>query len=81
MFESPAPNVVADVVAPDRAVLDPFSVGARGEDRLRKELGALAGWHLRNIIRAYNLADESVKIEALPEPALVALIVKAVQTT
>jgi hypothetical protein len=77
-FEAPAPNPVLDVVADDRAVLDPFSVGAKGEDLLRRELGALRGWHLRNIVRAYALADESVDLERLSEPELVELIVAGV---
>jgi hypothetical protein len=61
------------------AVLDPFSVGAKGEDLLRRELGALRHWHLRNIAHAYGLADESMDLEALSEPELVDLIVAAVQ--
>jgi hypothetical protein len=62
----------------DRAVLDPFSVGAKGEDLLRRELGALRAWHLRNIVRAYDLAEPSLDVEALDEPELVELIVGAV---
>ena len=79
LFESPAPNPIADSVAADRAILDPFSVGAKGEDLLRRELGALRGWHLRNIIRAYDLVEPDVDLEALGEPDLVELIVEAVQ--
>lgn len=81
LFESPAPNAVADVVAADRAVLDPFSVGAKGEELLRRELGALRGWHLRNIIRAYGLAEEDLDLEACSEPELIDLIVQGVQPT
>jgi hypothetical protein len=60
-------------------VLDPFSVRTKsGEEVLRRELGALRAWHLRNIVRAYGLADEhAVDLEALSEPELVALIVSA----
>jgi hypothetical protein len=79
LFESPAPNPAADLFAADRAVLDPFSVGAKGEDLLRSELGALRGWHLRNIVRAYHLADDRIDLDAMTEPALVELIVSAVQ--
>jgi hypothetical protein len=79
LFESPAPNPVADIVAADRAILDPFSVGAKGEELLRRELGALRGWHLRNIIRAYDLVEPDVDLESLSEPALIELIVEAVQ--
>jgi len=78
-FESPAARPVADVIGPDRAVLDPFSVGAKGEELLRRELGALRGWHLRNIIRAYGLADQRTDLDALSEPELVEVIVEAVQ--
>lgn len=62
-----------------RAVLDPFSVGAKGEDLLRRELGALRAWHLRNIIRAYDLADPSLDLESLRASELVELIVDAVE--
>lgn len=78
LFEAPAPNPAADIFAADRAVLDPFSVGAKGEDLLRSELGALRGWHLRNIVRAYHLAADDVDLEAMREPALIELIVSAV---
>lgn len=78
VFEAPAPNPAADLFAADRAVLDPFSVGAKGESLLRKELGALRAWHLRNIVRAYHLADDSVDLEAMNEPALINLIVAGV---
>jgi hypothetical protein len=60
------------------AILDPYSVGAKGEALLRNELGALRGWHLRNIIRAYQLADSRVNLEALSEIELVDLIVTEV---
>jgi hypothetical protein len=79
MFEAPAPNPAADIFAADRAVLDPFSVGAKGEDLLRRELGALRAWHLRNIVRAYRLADATADLEAMTEPELVELIVARVQ--
>lgn len=83
-FEAPAPPPGADLVAPDlvapeRAVLDPFSVGAKGERLLRQELRALRGWHLRNIVRAYGLAAADVDLEAMGEPDLVELIVGAVR--
>ena len=80
LFEAPAANPVDDLMAADRAVLDPFSVGAKGEDLLRRELGALRGWHLRNIIRAYRLAEDGLDLEALSEPALVERIVVAVRS-
>ena len=63
----------------DRAVLDPFSVGAKGEELLRRELGALADWHLRNIIRAYDLVGPSIDLERRTGPELIEMIVAAVQ--
>jgi hypothetical protein len=78
-FSSPAPSPVTEVVAPDRAVLDPFSVASKGEELLRRELGALASWHLRNIVRAYDLADETLDLEQLTQSELIELIVGAVQ--
>jgi hypothetical protein len=60
------------------AVLDPFSVAAKGEELLRSELLALSDWHLRNIARAYDLADDDTTLETLSGPALVELIVDAV---
>jgi hypothetical protein len=78
-FESPLTSPRAEVITPERAVMDPYSVGAKGEDLLRRELGALAAWHLRNIVRAYRLADESLNIERLSQAELIELIVSAVQ--
>jgi hypothetical protein len=80
-FDGPAADltVVGPPTEVDRAVLDPFSVGAKGEDLLRSELGALRAWHLRNIVRAYDLAKPSVKVEAMGEAELIDLIVAAVQ--
>jgi hypothetical protein len=78
-FDSPAPPPGTDLVEPARAVLDPFSVAAKGEELLRRELGALRGWHLRNIIRAYALVGADADLDSLSEPALVELIVRGVQ--
>jgi hypothetical protein len=78
-FDGPAAREPADFdSAGDMAILDPFSVGASGETRLRGELGALRGWHLINIIRAYDLADDDLDLEALSEAELIDLIVAAV---
>jgi hypothetical protein len=82
-FEAPAPRPHAlrrsDSVAIDHAVLDPFNVAAQGETFLRRELAALTPWHLRNIIRAYGLADAHIGIERLDQRELIELIVMAVQ--
>jgi len=61
------------------AVLNPFSVYEKGEALLRKELGALAAWHLINIIRAYELSDEPESVLGkLRQSALIELIVAGV---
>lgn len=75
-YKGPAPSPSAR----DKAVLDPFAVHARGEDRLRKRLGALSARHLQQIIRAYRLADEhKVELDDLSEAELVDLIVEGVE--
>ena len=78
-YDGPAPPPESARVARATAVLDPFSVRTKsGEEVLRRELGALRAWHLRNIVRAYGLADEHrVDLESLGEPELVDLIVTA----
>lgn len=55
-FDEPAPAFADPAV---EAVLDPFSVFQKGEALLRRQLSALAGWHLVNIIRKYDLSDEN----------------------
>jgi catechol 2,3-dioxygenase-like lactoylglutathione lyase family enzyme len=55
--EGPAPRRPAPRYAGPHAVLDPFHVYVQGEDILRDELKALNEDHLRNILRAYALAD------------------------
>jgi hypothetical protein len=78
-FEEPAPAVVTpEPVVADRAVLDPYSVAEKSETLLRQELGALRAWRLRDIVRAYDLADRSVDVEALTEAELIELIVAKV---
>lgn len=62
-----------------RAILDPWAVRAKGgEELLRRELSALRGWHLKNIVRDHELADESrVDVEALGAAELIDLIAAA----
>jgi hypothetical protein len=78
-FDGPAARLIDDGAAADPAILDPFSVGAKGEAMLRQELGALRGWHLRNIVRAYDLAEADTDLESLTESELIELIVTAVE--
>jgi hypothetical protein len=81
-FDGPAPvahNVLS--IAPD-SVLDPFSVYEKGgEDMLRRQLAALSGWHLGNIIVDYGLSGEPRSVlSRLASAELVELIVLAVQS-
>ena len=82
-FDRPAPSAViepATADAPVRSVLDPFSVYAKGEALLRKQLAALSTWHLVNIVREYALSEESVDVlNRLPAAALIETIVRGVR--
>jgi hypothetical protein len=61
-------------------VLDPFSVYAKGEDLLRRQLGALSPRHLRAIIIGYDLIDRTgVDLNRLTSAELIALIIAAVR--
>jgi hypothetical protein len=83
-YDAPAPALVSPPASPaplpGESVLDPFSVYQKGERVLRQQLGALASWHLVNIIRAYKLSDgDSPSLESTSARALVELIVAAVR--
>lgn len=66
--------------AAPRAVLDPFSVYAQGENVLRRELAALSVDHLRNIIHAYDLDDAAGEPpSSQSQTELVARIMNAVK--
>jgi hypothetical protein len=79
VFDEPAPAI--STAAPvSESVLNPFSVYRKGEDLLRRQLGALSGWHLVNIIRAYDLSDQSeAALSATPDDVLLELIVAQVR--
>ena len=79
IFDGPASDV--ETGPPARAsVLNPFSVFRKGESLLRSQLLALSGWHLVNIIEAYDLSEQQTKdLEATPASVLVELIVAAVR--
>lgn len=78
VFDGPAPTTAAAPAT--ESVLDPFSVYRKGEALLRRQLSALAGWHLVNIIRRYELSDEDPAILSGMEPVrLVELIIEAVR--
>lgn len=71
-YDGPAPPRANPRTARAKAILDPFAVRLKGgEELLRRELGALRGWHLRNIVRAHQLVDERHHdIEAMSESEL-----------
>jgi hypothetical protein len=69
----------ANVAPPTEAILDPFAVYSEGEDLFRRRLGALAPYHLRNIVRVYDLAGTDSDLEQLEAPELIELIVAGVR--
>jgi hypothetical protein len=78
-FDAPAPRRRA-IISNREPILDPFSVYEKNPDLLAQELTALRGWHLRQIIRDYELVDENdVSLEALTEPELGMLIMQRVR--
>ena len=78
-FEGPAPRR-RRVVSNREPILDPFSVYAKSPDLLAQELTALRGWHLRQIIRDFELVDEKdVMLEGLTEAELGSLILQRVR--
>jgi hypothetical protein len=81
-FGGPAPRTRSRV--PERSdrepVLNPFSVYEKNPDLLAQELTALRGWHLKQIIRDFDLVDErDVQLDALTEPELGSLILQRVR--
>jgi hypothetical protein len=79
-FDGPAGHAVGNGDSTE-SVLDPFSVYRKGEALLRRQLAALAGWHLVNIIRRYELSDEDPASLGSREPAeLVETIIAGVRT-
>lgn len=78
-FDGPAPRRRA-VVSNREPILDPFSVYEKSPDLLAQELTALRGWHLRQIIRDFDLVDErDTRLEAMTEPELGSLIMQRVR--
>ena len=78
-FEGPAP-AGDDPLPRSESVLNPFSVYRKGEALLRSQLSALAGWHLVNIIRAYDLSETpAATLSRLSNDELIGLIVGAVR--
>jgi hypothetical protein len=78
-YDRPAERRVAEHSWP-QSVLDPFSVYAKNPDLLAQELTALRAWHLRQIIRDYQLVDDrDVRLESMTEPELGSLIMQRVR--
>jgi hypothetical protein len=79
--EPAAPNVpIAERATEADPVLDPFSIYAKGEDLLRRQLGALSPRHLRAIISGYDLIDPTgVDLNRLTAAELIAVIITAVR--
>ena len=80
-YDGPAPRVRARVAVSNREpILDPFSVYEKSPSLLAQELTALRGWHLRQIIRDFELVDErEYPIDGLTEPQLGSLILQRVR--
>ena len=78
-YDEPEPRAATEDRTPAaNAILDPFAVYAKGETLLRRQLGALAARHLRNIVRAYELTPD-LDPEDVDEPELIELIVASVR--
>ena len=73
-FDGPAPHS-RPLMSNREPILDPFSVYHKSPDLLAQELTALRAWHLRQIIRDFNLAEDT-RLETLTEPELGALIMR-----
>ncbi|HVH44096.1 MAG TPA: hypothetical protein VM925_17215 [Labilithrix sp.] len=84
-FEGPADDVHVDVedveafAAPVTAILDPFLAYAKSEVFLRRQLGALDAWHLRNIARAHRIVTAATPLDDLGKTELIELIVAHVR--
>ena len=80
-FDSPAADAIDQAALPE-AILDPFSVYRKGEELLRRQLSALSGWHVVNIIRAYRLSDLTPpELNALTRAALIEIVVGEVRAS
>jgi len=79
-FDGPLPPGSPQTDPLPESVLNPFSVYRKGETLLRRQLAALAAWHLVNIIRSYELSDQSPSaLNLLTSEELIELIVATVR--
>jgi hypothetical protein len=82
VYDEPAPSQVPTTTTTrePEPVLDPFSVYAKGEDLLRRQLGALSRRHLLAIIASYELADGTrADLDTLTTTDLIELIADGVR--
>jgi len=81
-FDGPLPHGSPQTPPRSESVLNPFSVYKKGEDLLRRQLGALAEWHLVNIVEAYELSDLSAPaLNGMSQDDLIELIVARVKAS
>jgi hypothetical protein len=79
IFGAPAPATSS--AATRSSIVDPFLVYEHGEAHLRKQLGALASWHLVNIAHDYGLTIANVDtLNRMSASELVELIVSGVRS-
>jgi hypothetical protein len=79
-FDGPLAHGSQQTPPRNESVLNPFSVYRKGEPLLRRQLGALAGWHLVNIVEAYELSRRSSdELSQLDDATLIELIVSQVR--
>jgi hypothetical protein len=79
IFSPPAP--AASSAGTRDSIIDPFAVYANGEAHLRKQLGALAAWHLVNIARDYELTTVDVDtLNRMSSYELIELVVSGVRS-
>jgi hypothetical protein len=79
-FDGPLPSGREDQAGHTDSVLNPFSVYRKGEAVLRRQLSAMAAWHLVNIIADYELsAIPTDALARMPADQLTELIVEAVR--
>jgi hypothetical protein len=78
VHDGPAPDVVR--LPPVDSIFNPFSVYRKGEELLRRQLGAFSVWHLVNIIRAHDLSSLGPdELNRMTAPQLVELAVRGVR--
>jgi hypothetical protein len=80
-FDGPLP-LGSPQTPPRESVLNPFSVYRKGEELLRRQLAALAEWHLVNIIEDYEFSDLSTEsLNRMSQQDLIEMIVARVRAS